>query len=104
MDTGLKDPIVIDPPNFDAKAAWKECREWSDSQEPGSMAGAAGADPGVCSCPACKQMFWAWGRQQRCTECAFEFPTDAWAMFSWGTQAAWRRSRPVADAAFAKRL
>lgn len=94
----MKDPIVIDPPGFDQKAAWGECQEWSDNHTDDdgtpSIAAAFGADPGICSCPACNEMHWAWGAKQRCTKCGFEYPTDAWAMFSWGTQAGWRRDNP----------
>lgn len=93
----VKDPMVIDPPNFDQAAAWNECREYVDAcgglshddGEPNWRA-AFGADPGLCSCPCCDQMFWAWGRRQRCTECGFEYDTDWWAMYSWGGQEARR--------------
>lgn len=32
-----------------------------------------------------------WGRRQRCRVCGFEYPTDWWPMYSWGSQAAYRR-------------
>lgn len=98
----MLDPIVIDPPGFDQKAGWKECREWSDNHE--GFAAAAGADPGICSCPACGEMYWAWGRIQKCVKCDFEYPTDAWAMFSWGTQAKWRQANTKIDPEFRARL
>ena len=86
----LKDPIVIDPPNFDIKAEWDRCRTYVDRMEAAGrdLAAAFGADPGVCSCPSCKEMHWAWGRQQRCTSCGFEYPTDWWPMYSYGVCAA----------------
>jgi hypothetical protein len=87
-------PIVIDPPNFDQKAAWGECEQFvekcggiaHEDGEPNWKA-ASGADPGCCSCPACQKYYWAWGRRQRCAACGFEYETDAWAMYSWGTHA-----------------
>lgn len=90
----MKDPIVIDPPCFDQAAGWQECEEYVEKcgglvyedGEPNWRA-AFGADPGVCSCPACGETYWAWGRSQRCVICAFEYPTDAWAMYSYGIQA-----------------
>lgn len=94
-------PIVIDPPGFDQDAAWKECSEYVEKcgglmradGEPNWRA-AFSADPGCCSCPACGEMYWAWGRVQRCAKCSFEYPTDWWCMYSWGTQAhAGRRHR-----------
>lgn len=87
------DPIVIDPPNFDQAAAWAECRKWVDDcggldeTNPSHMRAASGADPGICSCPACGTMYWMWGRVQRCRMCEFEYPTDWWPMYSWGSSA-----------------
>lgn len=88
-------PIVIDPPNFDQDAAWQECRDYVDKcgglvHEDGSTnwRAAFGADPGCCSCPACGETYWAWGRRQRCVKCAFEYPTGWWPMYSWGSSAA----------------
>lgn len=87
------DPIVIDPPDFDQKAAWKECSDFVDecgglSLSDGSpnWRAAFGADPGICSCPACGHHYWMWGRVQRCRDCGFEYPTDWWPMYSWGAQ------------------
>ena len=89
----MKDPIVIDPPGFDQKAAWNECREYVAAcggldHEDGSVnwRAAFGADPGCCSCPHCGEYFWSWGRAIRCTECGFVFPTDWWPKFSEGCQ------------------
>lgn len=87
-------PIVLEPSTFDEDAAWQECREYVEKcgglahadGEPNWRA-AFGADPGICSCPACHFNYWAWGRVQRCRQCGFEYPTDWWAMFSWGAQA-----------------
>lgn len=93
------DPIVIDPPNFDQKAAWGECADYVDKcggldeSNPRQMQAAAGADPGCCSCPQCGKTYWAWGRRQKCRECHFEYPTDWWPMFSWGCTAARTSSR-----------
>lgn len=92
----MKDPIVIDPPGFDQKAAWGECHEYSDRMHAAGrdIAAAHGADPGICSCPCCGEMYWAWGARQRCVDCGFEYDTSWWAMYSWGAQAA-RRGEKV---------
>lgn len=89
----MLDPIVIDPPGFDQKAAWTECGEYVEkcgglTHEDGELnwKAAFGADPGCCSCPACHQMYWAWGNIQKCVKCGFEYPTDWWPMYSWGVQ------------------
>lgn len=87
--SGPQEPLVLDPPGFDTLAAWRECQNYSDRMHEagGPIAAAFGADPGICSCPACGQMYWAWGRVQRCRSCGFDYPTDWWAMYSWGCQA-----------------
>lgn len=110
----MKDPIVIDPPGFDQSAAWKECSDEVDRcgglERDGEVnwRAAFSADPGICSCPSCHTSFWAWGSVQKCTECGFEYPTDAWAMFSWGVQAAWnpelRREHPQLERLHQRRL
>lgn len=96
----MKDPIVIDPPNFNQAAAWKDCNDFvekcgglahKDGQP--NWRAASGADPGVCSCPACGEYYWAWGNRQRCKQCAFEYPTDWWPMYSWGAQEGQRKMR-----------
>jgi hypothetical protein len=87
----IKDPIIIDPSGETAEQGWDACHKYVeqcgglayDDGEPNWRA-AFGADPGCCSCPNCKQMFWAFGRVIRCTECGFEFPTDWWPMYSYG--------------------
>lgn len=79
----MKNPKVLMPPGFDVDEAWKGCREWVDSKEPGSIAAAAGADPGCCSCPACGEMYWNWGVFVEC-DCGFQFPTDWWSQYSKG--------------------
>lgn len=93
-DDWIGDPLVIDPPGMDQQAAWDECKDYVDkcgglSHEDGkpNWPAAFGADPGVCSCPVCNAMYWAWGRVQRCKRCGFEYPTDWWCMYSWGAQA-----------------
>jgi hypothetical protein len=97
----LRNPKVIDPPGFDQHAAWKECEEYVDKcgglaypdGEPNWRA-AFGADPGCCSCPKCKAMYWCWGRVQECLKCGFRYPTDWWCMYSWGVQARNRQDNP----------
>lgn len=78
-------PIVIDPHGFDQAGGLAH-----EDGEPNWRA-AFGADPGCCSCPACGETYWALGRRQRCVKCAFEYPTDWWPMYSWGSQAAGRK-------------
>jgi len=85
------DPIVIDPPNFDQRAAWQECAEYVDkcgglTHEDGepNWRAAFGADPGVTSCPVCHEYYWAWGSKQRCVKCGFEYPTLWWPSYSKG--------------------
>ena len=86
-------PIVIDPPDFDQDAAWKECQQWVDQHggmgddNPRQMAAAAGADPGCVACPSCGVYYWMFGWRQRCRECGFEYPTDWWPMYSDGVSA-----------------
>jgi hypothetical protein len=107
----MQDPIVIDPPNFDQQAAWKECEEYvegcgglaHEDGEPNWRA-AFGADPGVCSCPACGEMYWQWGRRQLCVKCSFEYPTDWWPMYSWGSQAAHPQRKLPLGATHEKRM
>lgn len=91
----VNEAIVVDPPGFDVKAGWAWCHEQSkdgcvypDGEV--NWRAAFSADPGIVSCPVCQQMHWAWGRRQRCTVCEFEYPTDWWAMYSWGCAAAAR--------------
>lgn len=95
------DPIVIDPPDFDQASAWAECNKWVE--DCGGLSGcggepnwkaAFGADPGVCSCPACGEYYWCWGRMQRCIKCSFEYPTDAWPKYSAGVNARRRFDSP----------
>ena len=89
----MKNPIVIDPPEFDQDAAWKECSNYVDQcgglqhedGEPNWRA-AAGADPGCCSCPNCGEHHWAWGARQRCSVCEFEYTTHWWPLYSEGCQ------------------
>ena len=94
MGDWLGDPIVIDPPEFNDQAAWKECRDEVDrcggmTYEDGNpnWRAAFSADPGVCSCPCCGAMYWAWGRVQECRACHFRYPTDWWPMYSYGASA-----------------
>lgn len=55
-----------------------------------------GFDPGVCGCPACHELYWAWGNRQRCAKCGFEYPVNAWPMYAKGVQAR-RRDRANTD-------
>ena len=84
-------PIILEPAGMTAQAGWAECRSFVDqcggvTYPDGEVnwRAAFGADPGVCSCPACHQMYWAWGTKQRCVVCGFEYPTDWWPMYSYG--------------------
>lgn len=93
----MMEPLVIDPPGFDQKAAWQECSDYVEqcgglAHEDGSpnWRAAFGADPGVCSCPNCHEYYWCWGRKQRCRKCGFEYPTNWWPMYSYGAQHARR--------------
>lgn len=87
----IHDPIVINPPNFDQKAAWGECAEASanivHANGDVNWKAASCADPGVVGCPCCDTSHWNWGNVQRCTKCGWVYPTDWWPMFSWGAQA-----------------
>lgn len=92
----IHDPIVINPPHFDQKAAWGECNELNEVQRGDggvNWRSAFGADPGIVGCPCCDTNHWNWGIVQRCTKCGWVYPTDWWPMFSWGAQAALRKGR-----------
>lgn len=88
----MKDPIVIDPSEFDQRAAWNECAEFVDRcgglERDGEVnwRAAFGADPGVTSCPNCCQHYWQCGNVQRCVDCGFEYPVNWWPMYSQGCQ------------------
>jgi hypothetical protein len=93
--TDLWEPIILDPPDLTPKQGWDECKRAVD--ECGGLTypdgevnwrAAFSADPGICTCPACHQQYWAWGRRQRCRACGFEYPTDWWPMYSYGSNAA----------------
>lgn len=93
----IKDPIIIDPPGETATQGWESCHRYVE--QCGGLAyddgevnwrAAFGADPGCCSCPNCKQMFWAFGRVIECTECKFQFPTDWWSKYGSGVSDARR--------------
>lgn len=69
MSDFLLQPTVLVPQDFDLQHAQK----------------VSDYDPGICSCPACRQYYFDWGGQVfQCIKCGFIFPTDAWAMYSWG--------------------
>jgi hypothetical protein len=92
MPPMCRDPIVIEPPGFDQAKAWEPCNEAAKHVQYAdggvNWRAAFSADPGVCSCPCCGTMHWAWGRRQRCTACGWEYPTDWWGMYAWGCAAA----------------
>lgn len=96
----LMDPIILEPAGLTSDQGWDECHAFVEqcgglSHRDGSpnWRAAFGADPGVCSCPACHQMYWAWGTKQRCVTCGFEYPTDWWPMYSYGVNEAKRQGR-----------
>lgn len=105
----MRDPKVIKPPGFDTQAAWQGCSAYVDKcggmvhedGEPNWRA-AFGADPGCCSCPACGEMYWRWGTLVECLDCGFQFPTDWWAMYSWGVGSAKRAENPLPAASTKK--
>ena len=87
----IKDPIIIDPPDFTPEQGWQQCKEYVErcgglAYEDGepNIRAAAGADPGCCSCPDCQQYFWKFGKIIQCTECGFQFNSDWWEMYSYG--------------------
>lgn len=86
----MKDPIILWPQITPAEV-WEDCKQWVEDKgglsedNPSSMMAAAGADPGCCSCPACHEMHWSYGIIHKCPSCGFIYPTDWWAMFSWGS-------------------
>ncbi len=97
--TDILDPIILEPAGFTSEAGWAEARAYVEAcggmtHRDGSpnMRAAFGADPGICSCPACHQRYWAWGTRQRCVRCGFEYPTDWWPMYSYGVSCAAMRS------------
>lgn len=99
----ILDPIILDPPGLTPEQGWTECDEYVEQcggltysdGEPNWRA-AFGADPGCCSCPACQQMYWAWGRKIQCVKCGFAFETDWWPMYSYGVREARRGSNVLA--------
>lgn len=99
----LLDPIVLEPAGLTLERGWDECKSYVEkcgglTDEDGEVnwRAAFGADPGICSCPACHQKYWAWGTKQRCRQCGFEYPTDWWPMYSYGVNAVHRRSNVLA--------
>lgn len=112
-NSSIKDPVVIDPPEYDVAAAWKGCQDYVErcgglaypDGEP-NICAAAGADPGCASCPNCHQYFWAFGKRIQCTECGFEFETDWWPMYSSGVSDGqiMRGERTYPDQEFTERL
>jgi hypothetical protein len=88
------EPIIVEPAGFTPEQGWDECHSYVEKCG-GLMDGdgvnwraAFGADPGICSCPACHQKYWAWGTVQQCVTCGFKYPTNWWPMYSYGVSAA----------------
>lgn len=86
----MKNPKVIDPPNFDVDRAWKgHCKDVDDAgglvSDDGEVnwGAAFAADPGLCGCPRCHRSYWAFGKVQQC-ECGFVFPVHWWSDYSSG--------------------
>lgn len=101
----IKEPIVLEPKGFDNARAWQECTGYvakcgGIQHEGGEVnwRAAAGADPGIVSCPACGIHLWGWGVRLQCPDCSFEFPRDWWSMYSWGVGAAKQAVRYKHDA------
>jgi hypothetical protein len=98
--TDLWEPIILDPANLTPEQGWDECHRYvekcgglTDGDGEVNWRAAFGADPGICTCPACHQQYWAWGRRHRCRQCGFEYPTDWWPMYSYGVNAATSEQR-----------
>jgi len=91
----IYEPIIVDPPGMTPESGWAECDAavkgaggLQDRDGEVNLRAAFSADPGITSCPKCRAQHWAWGRRVRCSQCAFEFPTDWWPMYSYGVNAA----------------
>lgn len=100
----IHDPIVLD--GTDVNAVWNECEHQADilvKSDGKDLRAAAGADPGIVSCPKCGAMHWHIGSHQKCSQCAFCYPTDWWPMLSWGQQAG-ARGHSVTTGLGAKRI
>ena len=85
-DGGIHEAIVISGQPFD----WEKGKEAMNHviREDGSvnMKAAMFADPGITTCPKCGQDHWAEGERQRCTACAFEYPTWWYSLVQFGQQ------------------
>lgn len=88
----IREPKVIDPPNFDAHKIWDDCKDAMDNvvRPDGSLSWKAAfcADPGCCTCPNCHVYYWQLGKVIECLDCQFQFPTDWWPMYAYGCNAA----------------
>ena len=74
----LMEPIILEPAGLTPEQGWAECQPYADAlvaSNGDNMWAAFGADPGVTSCPECKQKYWAWGTRLKCVQCGAEFPT-----------------------------
>lgn len=96
----LMEPIILEPAGLTSEQGWDECNRYVEqcgglTYEDGEVnwRAAFGADPGICSCPACRQKYWAWGTKQRCRQCGFEYPTNWWPMYSYGVSDATAETR-----------
>ncbi|OPZ66111.1 MAG: hypothetical protein BWY85_00047 [Firmicutes bacterium ADurb.Bin506] len=90
-DRSTHHPVIVDTEPVDLTRVWKDCANAADKvvRQDGTVnyRAAACADPGVCACPACGRYHWSIGFWHQCTRCGFVYPTNAWAMFSWGCAA-----------------
>jgi len=83
------DPIILWPV-ITPEEIWKDCEEWVkrkgglSDDNPNQMMAAAGADPGICSCPNCHEHHWSYGRIHKCPTCSFIYPSDWWPMYAYG--------------------
>ena len=65
----MRRPIIIEGEEFDWDRGSKAMTHViADDGEVNWMA-AASADPGVTSCPSCKEYYWREGKKVKCKEC-----------------------------------
>ena len=78
----MQDPIIIDPPDCDVEAIWREFVEFKHAHGGGEYEKtppwlvAMCGSPLIVSCPCCVEMTWLLGHVQKCRECGFVYPTD----------------------------
>lgn len=105
----MKNPIVLWPKTT-PEEVFKDCEKWvedhgglSHSDGSPNLMAAAGADPGCCKCPSCKEFHWSLGIIHQCPTCGFIYPSDWWPMYSFGC-AAGRRKGKTAETPYEKIL